>query len=115
MSATGLIVGLGAALLDLTVVACPGCRVGMTHTLRQVNHRSVTLLVSVLIVAVLSFFDVPTSLIVFIVALAIAVIVRDAARFVRHAVYGVTKYSRRDYWYRRVGHPISRGRGWTRR
>ena len=83
---------------------------------RRVNQGIVTLLLTVLIaVAAFSLFDLPMSLIVGVVALVVVVIVCDVARFVRHAVYGVTKYTQRDYWYRRVGHAVLGARSRTRR
>jgi len=101
MSDTRIIIGLGAALLAVLVAF------GMPVASRRVNQGIVTLLLAVLIfVAAFSLFDLPTSLIAAVAVLAVIVIVRDVLRFVRHAVYGVTKYTRRDYWYRQVGRSI---------
>ena len=110
MSDSRLFIGLGAAVLALIVAFA------MPVAPRRVNQGIVTLLLAVLIaVAAFSLFDLPTSLIVGVVALVAVMIVRDVARFVRHAVYGVTKYTRRDYWYRRVGHAVLGERSRTRR
>ncbi len=78
----------------------------------KVNQSLVAAIIVVLIfISSFSMFDLTLALIVAIVSSALAIIYRDVHRFIRQTLYGVTKFSRRDYWYRRVGHMLLGARG----
>ena len=95
------ILGLCAGLLA-ALVAC-----GMPVAARRVNQLLVNLVLAVLIgTSALCLLELPISMIAGAGIFGAVVIIRDIVRFVRHAVYGVTKYTRRDYWYRRVGRAV---------
>ncbi len=96
-----LLIGLGALLLGLLVTF------GLPVSPRQVNQTIPTILAIVLFfTSAIALLDWPTWLIAGAVATIVAILYRDIARFIKHVYYGVTKYSRRDYWYRRVGEAI---------
>lgn len=93
--------GLGSGLLAV-VVAC-----GMPVGAHRVNQVLINLVLAILIgTSAFCLLDLPVSLIAGAGSFAAVVIVRDIVRFVRHAVYGVTKYTRRDTWYRHVGRAV---------
>ena len=103
-------VGIGAAVLAVAITFL--LPVGP----RRVNQTFVTVLIVALILAAsLSLLEAPLSLGVAIAASLIAVVYRDIVRFVRHIVYDVTKYRRRDYWYRRIGQSVLGSRPRRRR
>ena len=105
-----LLIGAGAALLALVMTFA------IPVQARRVNQGLITIVIVVLcFTAGLALFDAPTSWVVAIGASLAAIIYRDVMRFVKHAVYGVTKYSRRDFWYRRVGETILGGGRRSRR
>jgi hypothetical protein len=96
-----LLIGSGAAVLGLLVTF------GLPVSPRRVKQAIPSILAIVLFFAgAISLLDWPTWLIAGSLASILAIIYRDIARFIKHAYYDVTKYSRRDYWYRRVGEAI---------
>ena len=79
---------------------------------RRVNQGVVTLLIVCLVfAAAFLLFEMPLSLGIALAATAVAIVYRDVMQFVRHLVYDVTKYRRRDFWYRRIGEAVVGGRG----
>ncbi len=104
------IIGVGAALLAVAVTFV------MPVQARRANQGLIAIIIVVLCFAAsLSLLDAPLSWIVGIGASLAAIIYRDVMRFVKHVVYDVTKYRRRDYWYRRVGETILGGGRRSRR
>lgn len=98
--------GIGSAVLAAVLTFF------MPVQVHRLNQTFIAIIIVVLVfIAAFSLFDFPLSLIVSIGASVAAIIFRDVLRFVRHAVYGVTKYTRRDYWYRRVGQTLIGRRG----
>ena len=94
-------IGVGAAVLAAAVTFL------LPVSPRRVNQAFVTILIVALILAAsFSLFDLPLSLGVALVASLAAIIYRDIVRFFKHIVYDVTKYRRRDFWYRRVGQSV---------
>ena len=82
---------------------------------RRLNQRLVNIIVVILCFAsALALLDIPLSLVVAAASALLAILYRDVIRFVRHVVYDVTKYRRRDFWYRRIGEAVV-GRGSRRR
>ena len=105
MNLERLIMGGGAGILALVLTFL------MPVSPRRLNQRLVNILIAALcFAAALALLDFPLSLVVGAVAALVAILYRDVMRFVRHAIYDVTKYRRRDFWYRRVGEAIV-GRG----
>ena len=106
-----ILLGAGAGVLGLLVTF------GLPVSPRRVNQTLVSLLAVVLFfVAAVALLDWPAWLVAALIASAVAIIYRDVVRFIKHVYWGVTKYSRRDYWYRRVGEAVlGGGRGRTRR
>lgn len=94
--------GIGAAILAAVLTFF------MPVSGHRVNQTLIAVIIVVLIfVAAFALLpDFTTALLVAIVVSALAIIYRDVMRFVKHAVYGVTKYTRRDWWYRRVGESL---------
>ena len=91
-------IGIGAAVLAGVLTFM------MPVEVRRVNQTVVIAIIVVLIfVAAFSLFDFNAAIIVGVVVSVLAVIYRDVMRFLRRTVYGFTKYTRRDYWYRRIG------------
>lgn len=98
--------GIGSAVLAAVLTFF------MPVQVHRLNQTFIAIIIVVLVfIAAFSLFDFPLSLVVAIGASVAAIIFRDVLRFVRHAVYGVTKYTRRDYWYRRVGQTLIGRRG----
>ena len=98
-------IGIGAAVLAAAVTFL------LPVSTRRVNQTLVTILIVALCFAsALSLLSLPLSLGVALAASLAAIIYRDVMRFIRHVVYDVTKYRRRDFWYRRVGQFILGGR-----
>ncbi len=105
MSPERLIIGIGAGIIAVVLTFL------MPVSPRRLNQRLVNILVLVMCFAsALALLDFPLSLAVGAAAALVAILYRDVMRFVRHTVYGVTKYGRRDFWYRRIGEAIA-GRG----
>jgi hypothetical protein len=103
-------IGIGAAVLAAAITFL------LPVSPRRVNQTFVTVIIVALIVAAsLSFLDTPLSLGVALVASLLAIIYRDILRFFKHVVYDVTKYRRRDYWYRRIGQSVLGSRPRRRR
>ena len=99
-----LILGIGAGVLGIMVTF------GLPVSSRRVNQTlPIILIVVFFTVAALSLLDWPIWLIAAAVACGIAIIYRDILRFIKHVYWDVTKYSRRDYWYRRVGETVLGG------
>src|SRR5262245_35191087 len=99
-----LVIGIGAAIFAVAITFL------MPVQVRRVNQGLVTMMIVVLcFAAALLLLDAPLSLIVAVVASLAAIIYRDIVRFIRHAIYDVTKYRRRDFWYRRVGETVLGG------
>lgn len=98
--------GIGSAVLAAVLTFF------MPVQVHRLNQTFIAIIIVVLVfISAFSLFDFPLSLVVAIGASVAAIIFRDVLRFVRHAVYGVTKYTRRDYWYRRVGQTLIGRRG----
>ena len=110
MSIDKITIGIGAAVLAAAITFL------LPVSPRRVNQAFVTVLIAALIVAAaLTLFEMPLSIGIAVVASLAAIIYRDIVRFVKHALYDVTKYRRRDYWYRRVGQSVLGGRTRRRR
>ncbi|MBI5876933.1 MAG: hypothetical protein HZB53_04715 [Chloroflexi bacterium] len=104
------LVGWGAAALAAVLTF------GMPVNPRRVNQGLINILICVLsLVAAFALLEGATALLVGIGAAVMAIVLRDIARFVRHAMYDVTKYTRRDYRYRRVGQSLLSGGRRSRR
>lgn len=104
------IIGIGAAVLAFAVTFM------LPVQARRVNQTLVTIMIVVLcFTAAFTLFDSSLAFWIGLGASLAAIIYRDVVRFVKHAVYGVTKYTRRDFWYRRIGQNIAGGRGRGRR
>jgi hypothetical protein len=100
-----LLIGVGAAVLGVLATFL------LPVSPRRVNQGIVTLLIaSLAFAAAFLLFEMPLSLGIALAASAIAILYRDVMQFVRHLVYDVTKYRRRDFWYRRVGQAVLGGR-----
>ncbi len=98
------LIGIGAAALGIAMTFL------MPVSGRRVNQTFITVvIVAAFFVASFALFDSPLAWAVAIGASLAAIIYRDVMRFVRHVVYDVTKYRRRDYWYRRVGQSLLGG------
>jgi len=96
-----LLIGIGASLLALYVTF------GLPVSPHRVNQRIPLILSTVLFfTAAIALLVWPTWLVVGGIASVVAILYRDILRFIKHVYWGVTKYSRRDYWYRRVGQAI---------
>lgn len=105
MKTDDLFLGLGMAALGLVMTFA------MPVAARRVNQGLVSVIIIIaFIVAALALFPLPAALLVMAGAIIAALLYRDVVRFIRHTVYGVTKYSRRDWWYRRIGQMIMGGR-----
>ena len=105
MSIERLVIGAGAGILALVLTFL------MPVSPRRLNQRLVNIMVVILCFAsALALLDIPLSLAAGLAASVVAILYRDVVRFVRHVVYDVTKYRRRDFWYRRIGEAIV-GRG----
>ncbi len=99
-----IIIGVVAAVLGLVVTF------GLPVSPRRVNQTLPGLLaVLFFFVAAFALLAWPLWLVAGAVASVAALLYRDVARFVRHVRWDVTKYSRRDYWYRRVGRAVLGG------
>lgn len=95
------LVGWGAAVLAAIMTFA------MPVSGRRVNQALISLLIVLLcFVAAFSLLEPGLAFVAAIAASALALIGRGIARFVRHASYEVTKYGRRDYWYRRAGRAL---------
>jgi len=95
------LIGAGAAVLAVLATFL------LPVSPRRVNQGVVTLMIaSLTFVAAFLLFEMPLSLGIALVATAAAIVYRDVMQFVRHLVYDVTKYRRRDFWYRRVGQAV---------
>ena len=104
------ILGVAAALLAALLA------VGMPVAPHRVNQRLIDVILAVLIAtAAICLVEMPLALLVAAGSFIVIIGVRDIIRFARHAVYGVTKYTRRDYWYRRVGRAVLGGRSRSHR
>lgn len=105
------LIGIGAAILAAILIFY------MPVSKRRVNQTIINLIIAILIlVAALAFLQIELALPVGI-GIAVAVIL---ARFViggfRSALYtNFTRYTRRDYWQRRVGQELTGGRRRRRR
>ncbi len=104
MTLDNSIVGVGAAvfaaLLTLAMPVSP----------RRVSQGLINIMIAVLCVAAgWLLLGGATGIIAGLGAALAAIVVRDILRFVRHTVYDVTKYRRRDFWYRRVGQSLLSG------
>jgi hypothetical protein len=97
-----LIVGLGSAALALVLaVFVPVSR-------HQVNQTLIGAVIAVLVfAAAFSLFDLPLAALVAVAGTAAALLLRALARWMRETLYHhVLRYTRRDYWYRRVGRAV---------
>jgi predicted branched-subunit amino acid permease len=100
------LLGLGAAVLAVVMTFA------MPVGARRVNQALIAVIIVVLcFVAAFSLFPEAQALGVGIVASLVAIAYRTAARWIRNVIWNVTKYTRRDYWYRRIGESVvNRGR-----
>jgi ABC-type transport system involved in cytochrome bd biosynthesis fused ATPase/permease subunit len=104
MKTDNFLLGGGMALLGLVMTF------GMPVNARRVNQGLVSGIIIIAFgVAALALFEIPAAFLVMAGAIIIALVYRDVIRFVKHALYDVTKYRRRDWWYRRVGQTILGG------
>jgi len=105
MKTDDLFLGLGMAALGLVMTFA------MPVAARRVNQGLISAIIIIaFIIAALALFPLPTALFVMAGAIIFALLYRDVVRFIKHTVYGVTKYSRRDWWYRRIGQMMMGGR-----
>lgn len=110
MSGNTLLIGIAAGVIGLAMTFL------MPVSARRVNQALVGLIVvAVFGAAAVLLFPAPDSLVIAAVASIAALLYRDVVRFVRHVYWDLTKYTRRDYWYRRVGEAVLNGRRTTRR
>jgi hypothetical protein len=99
------LIGSGAAVLAVVATFL------LPVSPRRVNQGVVTLLIASLVfAAAFLLLEMPLSLGIALAATAAAIVYRDVMQFVRHLVYDVTKYRRRDFWYRRIGQTVLGGR-----
>jgi hypothetical protein len=99
------LIGSGAAVLAVVATFL------LPVSPRRVNQGVVTLLIATLVfAAAFLLLEMPLSLGIALAATAAAIVYRDVMQFVRHLVYDVTKYRRRDFWYRRIGQTVLGGR-----
>ena len=104
------VIGAGAAVLAAVMTFL------MPVQARRVNQALVTILIVVFcFIAALSLLEAPLAFAVAVGASLAAIVYRGVVRFVRQAVYDVTKYSRRDYWYRRIGQSLVNSRRYRSR
>ncbi len=104
------LVGWGAALFAGVLTFA------MPVNPRRVSQGLINIMIAVLCLAAgWSLLGGMTGVGVGLGAAVAAIVVRDILRFVRHTIYDVTKYARRDYWYRRAGQTLLSGRHRTRR
>lgn len=107
-----IVIGVIAAILGLLVTF------GLPVSPRRVNQTLPAIMMVVLFFgAAYALLEWPSWVIAGSIATIVGIIYRDIARFVKHIYYDVTKYSRRDFWYRSVGEAVlgSRSRGRLRR
>lgn len=99
------VIGVGAAILAMVLA------VFMPVSSRRANQTVIALVLVVLIfVAAFSFLAPAEALPVALVVSIVIVALRFAAGTVRSFLYhNVTRYTRRDYWQRRVGRAILGG------
>jgi hypothetical protein len=98
MDTNSNLLGLGAAFLAAVMTFA------MPVSARRVNQALIAGLIIVLcFVAAFALLPESQALGVGIVASLVAVAYRAVARWVRSAIWNITKYFRRDYWYRRIG------------
>ncbi len=95
------VIGLVAALLGLVITF------GLPVSPRRLNQTLPGLLaVLFFFVAAYALLPWPTWFIAGVAVSIAALLYRDVARFIRHVYWDMTKYSRRDYWYRQVGQAV---------
>lgn len=110
MTVDNPLVGWGAALFAAVLT------VAMPVNPRRVSQALINIMIAVLsVVAGWSLLGGVTGAAIGLGAALAAIILRDIMRFVRHTVYDVTKYTRRDYWYRRAGQSLLSGSRRARR
>ena len=96
-----ILIGGIAALLGLLVTF------GLPVSPRRVNQTLPIIMMAALFFgAAYAFLEWPVWAIAGFVAVAVGIIYRDIVRFVKHIYWDVTKYSRRDFWYRRIGEAV---------
>lgn len=106
MKTDNLLAGLAATALGLVMTF------GMPVSPRRVNQGLISAIIIVAFgAAAFLLFEIPIAFLVMAAAALGALLYRDAARFIKHALYDVTKYRRRDWWYRRIGQTIMGRRG----
>lgn len=100
------LIGIGAAILALLLA------VFLPVSSRKANQTIIAVVVAVLIfVAAFSILEPAQALPVAVIATIIVVAIRFVMGTVRSFLYrNVTRYTRRDYWQRRVGQAIIGGR-----
>lgn len=94
-------IGLGAAGLGLIMTFL------MPVTAHRVNQTLIAaLIVLFFFVAALVWFPFPESVFIGLAASAVALLFRAVWRWVRRTIWDITKFRRRDYWYRKVGQAV---------
>jgi hypothetical protein len=104
MSLDNPLIGWGAALFAAVLA------VAMPVSPRRVSQGLINIMIAALcVVAGWSLLGGVTGIAAGLGAALAVIILRDILRFVRHTLYDVTKYTRRDFWYRRVGQSLLSG------
>ena len=98
MSSDSTLLGIGALALAVVMTFL------MPVSVRRVNQTLIAVIIAVLcFVGAYALFDASSALLIGIGLSLAAIIYRALSRFIHRAIWSVTKYGRRDYWYRRVG------------
>lgn len=105
------LIGIGAAILAAVLVFY------MPVSKRRVNQTIVNLVIAILIVvAALAFLQIELALPIGIGIAVVVILARFVIGGLRSAIYtNFTRYTRRDYWNRRVGQAMTGGRRRRRR
>jgi len=100
------LLGIGAAILAVILT------VFMPVSKRRANQTIIAFVIAVLIfVAAFLLFDPPIALPIAVGATVVVVVGRFLLGAIRSALYhNITRYTRRDFWQRRVGQAILGGR-----
>jgi cell shape-determining protein MreD len=98
MDSNSTLLGLGAAVLAVVMTFA------MPVGARRVNQALIAVIIVVLcFVAAFSLLPESQAFGVAVIASIVAIAYRTLARWIRSAIWSITKYFRRDYWYRRIG------------
>src|SRR6476659_9269429 len=93
------IIGIGAAILAAVLA------VYMPVSKRRVNQTIIGVVIAILIfVAAFAFLEIPIALVVGVIVTIAVIAVRYVLGGLRTTIYhNFTRYTRRDYWQRKVG------------